>query len=307
MDRLPSEVSATELARNLGHWLDRLIKGPVRVTRHGRTRSVMLSADAYAALSGTSHDRRGEAADSAGRLNLLIDKLHEGFVAVDRDWRITHVNLAAETFRRETRMELIGRDFFEATPMLVGSFVEERLRLAMDVAEASDFEAPSVINPGRRTSVRIFPYPGGAAILFRDVTHEREARRIGQDQASFRAALRANGDCGVARLNLRGRLTFAHESLKTLLGIEPARLDEVRLVDLLPADRRPALRDALEDVLTGKGPRALDTEMLARGTERIPVRIGIAEVRYDFAIEGATVAISRRREDGGAGETETAP
>lgn len=54
---LLTEISATELAKNMGDALASAERGPVGVTKHGKTRYVLLSLDRYERLVGRADTR----------------------------------------------------------------------------------------------------------------------------------------------------------------------------------------------------------------------------------------------------------
>jgi len=54
---LLTEISATDLAKNMGEALARAERGPVGVTKHGKARYVLLALDRYERLIGQADSR----------------------------------------------------------------------------------------------------------------------------------------------------------------------------------------------------------------------------------------------------------
>ncbi len=107
------------------------------------------------------------------RLTAMLESMGEGFIALDRDWRITYVNGAGERLLGSRRERLLGSGLWDAFPETVGSRFEQACRRAVDERVAVELEehfAPL----GKRFEVRAYPSDDGLAIYFRDVTRARQ-------------------------------------------------------------------------------------------------------------------------------------
>jgi PAS domain S-box-containing protein len=123
---------------------------------------------------------RREAAVANERAALILESITDGFLALDRQWRITGVNAAAERANGLRRDLLLGREFREAFPATVGTPLETQLRRSLAEKVAVEFE--NYYEPwGRWFELRVFPSPeGGLSIFFRDITDRKrdaEARQ----------------------------------------------------------------------------------------------------------------------------------
>ena len=109
--------------------------------------------------------------ESRQRLAVIVDSIADGFYALDRSWRFTHVNDAALRHMGKTREELLGRKLLDIFPESRGSFIETEYARAMESGEPRHFKNPSLIT-GR--ILEIHAYPGGEilTVLFRDVTEQ---------------------------------------------------------------------------------------------------------------------------------------
>jgi diguanylate cyclase (GGDEF)-like protein/PAS domain S-box-containing protein len=61
----------------------------------------------------------------------ILERMEEGFMLVDADWRILYVNAAGERMSGVSRDRLIGRNHWEAYPAARGTVVEQQYRHAM--------------------------------------------------------------------------------------------------------------------------------------------------------------------------------
>jgi PAS domain S-box-containing protein len=142
----------------------------------GRSYSVSVTpfpAERYANVYGrdiTERKRAEEALrESQHRLSVIVDSIADGFYALDREWRFTHINDAALRYFSRNREGVLGYKIFDVFPGFRGSLLETEYRRAMESGEAVRIEAPSIVTDG---IVEIHAYPGqdNMTILFRDVT-----------------------------------------------------------------------------------------------------------------------------------------
>lgn len=293
-ERGPISVSSAEFVRRFGSWQDRAAIDPVVVTHHGRPRLVLLSASRYQQLVETGAALLDDVGDATElRLATLVDQLDAGFVAFDPQLRITAINALAGTYLRMRRDAAIGREPGEEMPDLGRSIARTHLARTLASGEASLFDAPSLAYPGQWLRLQTFPFGDGVGLLFRNVTGERSLRRLDEARTSFEAALGVHGAIGTGTLSQRATFIGADAGLTAMTGRTPDALEHVRLADLLPPARRAAAGAEIEAVLTGGGARAFESALLGDGDGELPVRIALAALRGDYAIDGATVVVTR--------------
>lgn len=114
----------------------------------------------------------------------ILESLDEGYLAFDREFRVTYANSGAERLLGKSRESLIGKTQWESCPESAGTVLAEQYRRAMTERITVTFE--NYYAPWDRWySVTAFPAPnGGLAAYFRDVTEVRKAeaaRRRSED------------------------------------------------------------------------------------------------------------------------------
>ena len=82
-------------------------------------------------------ERRGEDA----RVSRVLEAMPAGFYSLDREWRFTHVNSAAERLLWHSRDELLGELLWDAFPAAVNSVFEEQYRTAVRTGRPAAFDA----------------------------------------------------------------------------------------------------------------------------------------------------------------------
>jgi PAS domain S-box-containing protein len=129
---------------------------------------------------------------SEARLRGVLDSISNGFYAVDRNWRISEFNAAAEAYFGLSRDKVIGRDYWELAGDVSDAF-KDLLRAAMNGAPMAMLESQSLYRPGRYVELRVAPTVEGIGIALTDVTDRWLARqRLEEAVAERTAELRAS-------------------------------------------------------------------------------------------------------------------
>jgi PAS domain S-box-containing protein len=155
----------------------------------------------------------------AGDPVLVLERMSDGFYAIDRDWRFRYVNRAAEAFWHRTRADLLGRSMLEVFPRFDGSPAWAAHERAMRSGEPGRVEAISTAT-GVPVELRLFPQAAGLSVYFQDLAGRRamEQELKNRDELLTLAELSAGIGVWVADLTtgtLEATPQFFH-----LLGIE---------------------------------------------------------------------------------------
>ncbi|MFD1782141.1 type II toxin-antitoxin system prevent-host-death family antitoxin [Phenylobacterium terrae] len=292
------EVTAAAISRNFGTWQDKAMTTPVIVTKHGKPRVVLLSADAYCAARAPQNDQSSSQPTLDWALATLLDNINQGFVALDRELRILSVNRAFCVMAERGEAHLVGRSLEEAFPKSY-AIVHAFLHQTMADGEVADFEAPSALASGRFYRVRAFPYLGGVAVLLqsrREEVLERETRqRLESEVAAFRAL---PGACWAA-INLRGRFTEVGQGLAHLTGLAAEDLAGLQLVQIIRPAARHTVAAAIEAVIDQRQAQSLTSAVLSKGLDETPVHLALSPVLDNGAVTGISMVAQTMR-DGSA-------
>jgi len=217
------------------------------------------------------NELRREAQMARDRAETILTSISDGFMVIDRDWRYTYVNAAAQRMMRRTSEELIGKCRWDVFPEEPDSILEPNYRRAMDEQIPITFER--YYKPyGRWYELRVSPSgDGGLSIYFQDITQRKnseEALRQLNETLEARVAertseLRAKEESlrHAQKMEAIGQLTggVAHD-FNNLLTIIRSSADLLRLRDL-PEDRRRRYVDAISD--TADRAAKLTSQLLA--------------------------------------------
>jgi len=115
-----------------------------------------------------------ERAAAVDRFEETLDRIDDGFFALDDEFRFTYVNDAAASLLDRDADALIGDDVWAEFPAALGQKYERNYRQAMETQEVVSFE--DRYEPlDLWTDVTAYPSPNGLSVFFADVS-ERKRR-----------------------------------------------------------------------------------------------------------------------------------
>jgi PAS domain S-box-containing protein len=143
-----------------------------KVTETGLRRAVRTALDRNR-LHIQVEDQRREVAEQARRTRQILQRITDGFFALDRTWRFTFVNPVAEqTFGRK-QGSMLGARLPDLFPELVDSRLYAGLARALERGEPSSFE--TAFEPGRSwLELHAYPDAEGLSVYFHDVTARKQ-------------------------------------------------------------------------------------------------------------------------------------
>ncbi|MCS6803236.1 MAG: PAS domain-containing protein [Chloroflexota bacterium] len=166
----------------------------------------VLQGLAAAALSEIMlREAMARVAEQRDLMHRMLDRVTDGFVAIDRQWRFAYLNASAEQVIERPRDEVIGRVVWEVFPGAMTTLFGPAVRRAAERGETVIVE-DQLPWSGRWLEARIFPSADGLSIYLHDTTdrrlaaQEREARAVAEAQrdgvilASREAAHLLNND-----------------------------------------------------------------------------------------------------------------
>jgi PAS domain S-box-containing protein len=163
------------------------------------------------------------------RLSVLLEGIGDAFYALDRNWRFTYINRAAEAFYRMPRESMLGQVIWDVFPWSDGTDLRARYERVFLSGVAESFDGNAVSSPDRYVEFHVFPYNGGVAVSFRDWTERRKAEEELRETQARLSALADNLPVGMVFQMLEGdnfyarRFIYLSASCERLNGIPADR------------------------------------------------------------------------------------
>ncbi len=283
-----TSVPAADIIRNFGYWQQQALSGPLAITHHGRARVMMISREMYEQLQRAQLKPQADTTD----LGILIDSMAEGFVLVDKDQRVLRMNLVAEAFFDLRLSEVRGLSLSDPIFKAANQTLRDAFERVQLTREMETLHIDSMMRPGRRLRVRVFPYGEGVAILFVNTTEQDRLRRDAENMRALRVALGRQKQVSILRLDIRGALQSADEMLTELTGFTLSDLQQTRLLDcVVPADK--GLVDTVYGPLLTSGKAGVATlrVIVKSGEERL-LKMALVPIIRDAVLTGTMLMIT---------------
>lgn len=115
-----------------------------------------------------------EIRESEEKFRTLIERISDGFLALDKNWRYTYTNKKIGELTRRDHLSLIGKNVWEEFPEAVGSDTYKAFLKAMEDQQYfthTDYHAPLDLWQENH----IYPSPDGLSVFIRDITERKKA------------------------------------------------------------------------------------------------------------------------------------
>lgn len=171
-------------------------------------------------------ERRSAEADAARReKEATLDRITGAFFEVDREWRFTLMNTAAEALLGRRRDMLLGKVLWEEFP---GSDETSFYREHFCTVQSGTPVAFEGYHAPRNAwfEVRAYPTGDGVSIFCRDISQRKRAEaelRASEERLGRIVETNANG---ITMIDRKGRYTFANAAAEKILGVPRATILE---------------------------------------------------------------------------------
>lgn len=121
-------------------------------------------------------EARQQLVQSEERFRTLIERISDGFIALDKNWRYVYVNRKISEMTHRDPQSLIGKNIWEEFPNAVGTETynafhkamrEQQYMINVDYFEPLDLWQEN----------HIYPSPEGLSVFIRDITHRKRAEQ----------------------------------------------------------------------------------------------------------------------------------
>lgn len=157
---------------------------------------------------------------SEEKYRMLVDRISDGFIALDLYWRIIYVNNVGESMLRRPAGSLVGKNFAEEFPAMVGNTFYNAYVQALHSRRNMYVEDYSMIMD-KWILASIYPSSTGLSIFFRDVTEQRKAEEVARkSEEKYRILIERITDAFIA-LDRNWRYTYMNQQAGELIHRNP--------------------------------------------------------------------------------------
>ena len=120
-------------------------------------------------------------------LSLVLERITDGFFALDSQWCISYMNSEARRILR-AKEDPVGKYWLDAFPLARGRLFEREYKRAMSDQLVVQFVEYSK-SAGAWLEVKAYPSPEGLSVYFRDVSKRIETQRELEHNATRQQAI----------------------------------------------------------------------------------------------------------------------
>lgn len=230
-------------------------------------------------------------------LEQVLDRMVDGFFALDDEWRFLYMNPRAEYLFGSKRDELIGRNMWEAFPALVGSAFYERFQQAMRDQTPVKFE--EYYGPlDMWASVHALPSEAGLSVYLSDITSVKQTESaLAQSEGQLRAVI-DNSPSAIYMKDLDGVFIRVNDELTRIFKADKEWIIGKTDAAIMPEeDAREVHANDLEVVRQGKACVFEEDVRTPQGeriylTSKFPLKDSSGRV---YGVAGISTDVTERR------------
>ncbi|HYC04197.1 MAG TPA: PAS domain-containing protein [Azospirillaceae bacterium] len=211
-----------------------------------------VTDEIHAARARRSAERQ-LAATEAGR-RAILDSVGEGFIVLDREFRVLEMNRRALEIDGRPASDLLGRSHWELWPEAAGTEVERHYRTAMAERRPVAFEH-HYVGGGHDVwlDLRAYPTEEGLAVLYRDISARKRAETLLAETDRRLRATWDNAGVGICEVDREGRYLAVNGTFTRMTGYRVEDFAGRSFLDMIDdeEDRRRS-RAAFEAIIRGE-------------------------------------------------------
>lgn len=211
----------------------------------------------------------------------FLENISDGFIAFDRHWNVISVNTKGCRLLFCNREDLIGKSIYERFPAYNESAFYKKLHAAWESNKEVNFaEYASELQTW--FEVKAFPTPEGLAVLFRNVTEQRQKETV--EKQYYRSLFLQHPDA-VYAMDLEGNYRTVNPSTERIIGYSRAELQNRNFRSHVFSEDLPKVVHYFEEAARGTAQR-FEARILKKNGEPVDLLITHVPIIVDGAIVG---------------------
>lgn len=167
------------------------------------------------------------------QLEEILGSISDAFYALDRNWNITYFNKEAENLLLEKRVAVVGKNFWEVFPLVLGTSLEAVCRSVAKSGSAQNLEYRYPADD-RWYEVHIYPSNGGISCYFKNIDERKRAAEILQKEYEDKIKILESIGDAFFTMDAAFVVTYWNQTAERILGVDRATILGKNLWDLFP-------------------------------------------------------------------------
>jgi PAS domain S-box-containing protein len=217
-------------------------------------------------------------------LAIVLNRINDGIVSVDNEWRYTFLNDAAMATHPLSKEETLGKVIWDVHPEMEGTIFWDKYHEAMHtrkVVEVESYYAPMNI----WFSVKVYPSADGLTIFYKDFT---ERKKLEERQELFASIINSSDDAILSK-TLDGIITSWNPGAEKIFGYSSDEIIGKHISVLIPSYLQNEENKIIQKIQHGKTIDHYETERIRKDGEIINVSLTISPIKDSFGnIVGAS-------------------
>jgi PAS domain S-box-containing protein len=198
----------------------------------------------------------------------VLNRINDGMISVDNDWRYTFLNDAALETHPLGREGTLGKVIWDVHPELEGTVFWDKYREAMESRNVIEVESyyPPI---DKWFSVKVYPSEDGLTIYYKDITLRKKAEEQITSEKILSDTI-INSLPGIFYLYDRnGKFLRWNKNFETVSGYSAEEIQQLHPLDFFDTDEKELIKNKIGNVFVS-GKDEVDAHFLTKSGEKIP-------------------------------------
>lgn len=175
----------------------------------------------------------------------ILESITDAFITLDKDWRFTYINPAAELLLQRSSDDLLNKHIWKEYPGCAGGEIEDLYR-KVTTTQIADSLTTYYTKIARWYEIRAFPSKEGIAIYYKDVTLQKQAiDELRASELKRRLAL-DSADLGAWHLDMATGQFTADEKYLTIVTGHTSPISYEQSIEFIHPEDRTRIQEAIK-------------------------------------------------------------
>jgi PAS domain S-box-containing protein len=207
-------------------------------------------------------------------LEIVLNRINDGVVSVDNNWRYTFLNNAAMATHPLGLEKTLGEVIWDIHPEMKGTIFWDKYHEAMEtrtVVEIESYYSPMDI----WFSVNVYPSEDGLTIFYKNITG---IKKFQEQQALFATIVNSTDDAIISK-TLDGKITSWNPGAEKLFKYTSEEIIGHHITTIIPVSLIKEENELLEKIKKGETIHQYETERVRKDGKVITVSLTISPIK----------------------------